>query len=103
MATFVSLYPKPQDVDGWEEHFRTTHMPIIERWPGVQSVRVLRFSSTPRGSDAAFHVMAQADFATDEEMAAALRSEAGAEAARDAMAMAQKFGSTPAMMLGTDL
>lgn len=102
MATFVSLYPTPDDVDGWEEHFRTTHMPIVERWPGVQSVRLTRFSSTPRGTEAPYHVMTQVDFASDEEMAAALRSEAGADAARDAMAMAQKFGSTPSMLLGAD-
>lgn len=103
MATFVALYPTPDDVDGWEEHYRTTHMPIIQRWPGVQSVRVVRFSSTPRGTDAAYHLMALVDFATDEEMAAALRSEAGMESARDAKAMAEKFGSTPTMLLGSDL
>ena len=102
MATFVVLSPMPDDPEAWEEHYRTTHMPIVERWPGVQSVRVTRFSSTPRGTMPAYHVMAQIDFATDEEMAAALRSEAGAEAARDAMAMAEKFGSTPSMLLGAD-
>lgn len=102
MATFISLYPTPDDVQGWEAHFRDTHMPIVQRWPGIQAVRVVRFSATPRGTAPAFHLMAQIDFASDEEMAAALRSEAGAESARDAMAMAQKFGSTPTMLLGAD-
>lgn len=102
MATFVSLYPKPDDVDGWEEHYRSTHIPIVERWPGVQSVRLTRFSSTPRGTDAPYYLMIQVDFATDEEMAAALRSDAGAEAARDAMAMAERFGVKPTMLLGAD-
>lgn len=102
MATFVALYPVPDDPEAWEEHYRTTHMPIVQRWPGVQSVRLTRFSSTPRGTAPAFHVMAQIDFATDEEMAAALRSDAGAEAARDAMGMAQTYGSTPTMLLGGD-
>lgn len=100
MATFVSLYPTPNDIEAWEEHFRSTHMPIVQRWPGIQSVRITRFSSTPRGTEPSFHLMAQIDFATDEEMAAALRSEAGAESAKDAMAMAQKFDSTPTMLLG---
>ena len=102
MATFVVLYPVPDDPEAWEEHYRTTHMPIVQRWPGVQSVRLTRFSSTPRGTEPAFHVMAQIDFATDEEMAAALRSDAGAEAARDAMSMAQTYGNTPTMLLGGD-
>ena len=102
MATFVSLYPKPDDVEGWEEHYRSVHIPIVERWPGVQSVRVTRFSSTPRGADAPYYLMAQVDFASDEEMAAALRSDAGVESARDAKAMAEQFGTTPTMLLGGD-
>lgn len=103
MATFVSLYPVPDDIEGWEEHFRTTHMPIVQRWPGIQSVRVLRFLATPRGTAPAYHVITQVDFATDEEMAAALRSDAGVESARDAKAMAEKFGSRPTMLLGEDV
>ena len=102
MATFVVLYPPPADPEAWEAHYRTTHMPIIERWPGVQSVRLTRFSSPPRGTPPAYHAMAQIDFATDEEMAAALRSDAGAEAARDAKAMAEDFGSMPSMLLGAE-
>jgi uncharacterized protein (TIGR02118 family) len=102
MATFVVLYPPANDQQAWEEHYRTTHMPIIERWPGVQSIRLTRFSSTPRGTQPAYQVMAQIDFATDEEMAAALRSDAGSESARDAMGIAETFGSMPVMMLGGD-
>ncbi len=102
MAKFVALYEKPEDTDGFNEHFRTTHMPIVQSWPGVQSVRVSTFSGTPRRQPPAFHLMLEAEFATDEEMAAALRSESGMEAARDAKAMAQKFGSTPTMLLGAD-
>ena len=102
MAKFVALYPKPEDVEGFEEHYRTTHIPIVESWPGVQSVRVTRFSGTPRGTDADYHIMVEAEFASDEEMAAALRSEPGAASAQDAMAMAQKFGVKPTMLLGGD-
>lgn len=100
MATFVALYEKPDDVEGWEEHFRSTHIPLVQQWPNVQSTRVVRFSGTPRGTEAPYHVMAIVEWATDEEMAAALRSEHGMAAAQDAMAMAQQFGTTPAMMLG---
>ena len=102
MATFVALYPKPEDVEGFEEHYRTTHMPIVQRWPGIKSAKVTRFSSTPRGTEPPFYLMAEVEFASDEEMAAALRSEAGAESAKDAMAMAKQFGTTPTMLLGND-
>lgn len=102
MAKFVALYEKPEDVEGWEEHFRTTHIPIVQSWPGVTAVRVSRFSGTPRRQPPAYHVMLEAEFATDEEMAAGLRSESGMASAQDAMAMAEKFGVTPVMLLGEE-
>lgn len=101
MATFTALYSTPDDVDGFDEHYRSTHLPIIESWPGVRTVRVTRFVSTPRGTPAPYHLMAEIDFTTDEEMAAALRSPAGADSARDAKTMAERFGVTATMLLGT--
>lgn len=102
MATFVVLYPRPDDVDGFEEHYRSVHMPILRTYPGATEVRVTRFSATPRGTAAPYHLLTEVEFDTDEEMAAALRSEQGAASARDAKAMAERFGITPAMMLGDD-
>jgi uncharacterized protein (TIGR02118 family) len=102
MATFTALYEKPDDVEGFEEHYRTTHLPIVQSYPGVQSVTVTRFSGTPRGQAPAFHLMLVAQFASDEEMAAALRSDAGMASAKDAMAMAERFGVSPTMLLGAE-
>ena len=101
MATFVALYEKPDDVEGFEEHYRNTHLPIAQSWPGVTATRTTRFSSTPRGGEAPFYLMFEADWETDEEMAAALRSDAGMAAAKDAMAIKEKFGVGPTMLLGS--
>ena len=100
MARFVALYAKPDDVAGFEEHYRTTHLPIAQSWPGVQATRVTRFAATPRGTDPDFYLMFEAEFATDEEMAAALRSDAGMAAARDAMTIKERFGVAVTMLLG---
>lgn len=101
MAKFVALYPKPDDVEAFDEHYRTTHLPIAQSWPGVTAYTVTRFSATPRGTEPPYYLMAVAEWETDEEMAAALRSESGAASARDAKVMAEKFGVAPTMMLGT--
>jgi uncharacterized protein (TIGR02118 family) len=102
MARFVALYPTPDDPDGFDEHYRTTHLPLVDAWPGLQSATVTRFAATPRGTPPDHHLMFVAEFATDEEMAAALRSEAGAATAQDARLMAERFGTTPIMLLGSD-
>ncbi len=103
MARFVALYSTPDDPEGFEEHYRSTHVPLVQQWPGVISVSTTRFSGTPRGTDSPFHLMAVIDFASDEEMAAAMRSEAGMATARDAMAMAKDYGTTPTLLLGGDM
>ncbi|MDQ3538629.1 MAG: EthD family reductase [Actinomycetota bacterium] len=103
MAKFVALYDKPNDVDGFEAHYRSTHLPIVAQWPGVQSMSTTRITGTPRGADAPYYLMLVAEWATDEEMAAALRSEPGMASAKDAKAMAEQFGVTPTMLLGADL
>ena len=103
MATFVALYEKPEDPQGFEQHYRDVHRPILERWPGVRSVEVVRLTATPRGTEPAYYLMARATFDSTEQMQEALRSEAGTEAAQDARSMMEQFGVGPAMMLGDDL
>lgn len=102
MARFVALYAKPDDVEGFDEHYRSTHLKLVQAWPGVQAIRVTRFAATPRGTDPDYYLMFEAEFATDEEMAAALRSDAGMAAARDAMQIKERFGVGPQMLLGGD-
>ena len=103
MARFVALYPTPDDPDGFNEHYRTTHLPLAESWPGVQGMTVTRFAATPRGTPPDYHLMFTAEFATDKEMAAALRSEAGSAATKDTRLMSEQFGVAPIMLLGGDL
>ena len=102
MATFVALYEKPDDTDGFDEHFRSTHLPIVEQWPGMTASRVTRFAATPRGGEPAYYLKFEAEWPTDEEMAAALRSDAGMASAKDAMLIKEKFGVGPTMLLGSE-
>ena len=102
-ASFVALYPRPDDADGFEAHFAAVHLPIVQRYPGVRSVSVTRLTGTPRGGPPDYHLLLVAEFASDEEMGAALRSDAGVESARDARAMKQRFGVAPVLLLGRDL
>ena len=103
MARFVALYPMPEDPDGFDEHYASTHLPLAAAWPGVLSTTVTRFAATPRGTAPDYHLLFTAEFATDEEMAAALRSDAGLAAAQDARVMMEQFGVKPIMLLGGDL
>jgi uncharacterized protein (TIGR02118 family) len=102
MAAFVSMYSEPEDVEGFEAYFRDVHMPIVERYPTLESVEVLRGTGTPRGGEAPYHVMAVVRFASQDAMMESFRSEAGMESARDARAMTEKFGIQATLMVAED-
>lgn len=35
MHKLVVLYPEPHDREAFEEHYRSTHLPLAERLPGM--------------------------------------------------------------------
>jgi uncharacterized protein (TIGR02118 family) len=102
MASFHVLYSKPEDVEGFEAHYRDTHMPMVDRTPGVTGTRVARGTGTPRGGDPAYHLIAEITFGSDEDLQAALRSEEFRAVGKDAMEMTQRFGVQATMIIAED-
>jgi uncharacterized protein (TIGR02118 family) len=37
MSKVIVLYPKPADPAQFDKHFRTVHMPLVEKMPGLRS------------------------------------------------------------------
>lgn len=101
-AKLIALWGKPQDVEGFEQHYRTTHLEIVKRWPGVKSFSVSRITGTPGSGDAPYHRVFEATFATEEDLRQALRSPEMAEAARDASEMVRRFGATLTILTGVE-
>ena len=82
------VYGTPDDVDGWEKHYFEVHMPIVDRYPGVERMEIARVSGGPGGSASPYHMITEIYFADDDALNAAMRSEAGREAGKDFMATA---------------
>lgn len=101
MAKIVTLYTKPDDVEGFEEHYRSTHMPLAMKVPGAQW-SLTRWTTTPRGGEPDFFLMAEASFASEEDLQAGLASPEMRETGKDAMQMTRQFGSRATMLIGTD-
>jgi uncharacterized protein (TIGR02118 family) len=82
MPRLIALYNLPSDPDAFDAHYRDVHGPILDEYPNLREVRLTR----PRGvagKPAPFHLMAEMLFDTDEGLAEALRSDAGARSAKD--------------------
>jgi uncharacterized protein (TIGR02118 family) len=103
MAAFVALWPKPEDVEGFEKRYRETHVPILEEYPGARSVRTIRATGTPRGDDAPFHIVTIVEFDSADDLKGALRSEPGSRSADDAREIASEHGIAPVLLVGADL
>ena len=102
MTSFVALFTRADDVEGFEAHYRDTHLPLVAQWPNVSETRVTRMTGTPRGTEPAYQIMAEIRFTSAEGMAEALRSEAMRAAGKDAMEMCQRFGCKATMLLGAE-
>ena len=37
MSKLIVLYPKPADPEQFDKHFRSVHMPLVQKMPGLRS------------------------------------------------------------------
>ncbi|MTV24056.1 EthD family reductase [Nitriliruptoraceae bacterium ZYF776] len=103
MASVIVLYTAPQDPEGFDAHYRDTHVPLAKALPNLSEMRAHRILGTPRGGDAAYYLQAELVFPTNQDMMSSLMSEAGMDVSRDAMHMTQTFGCNAEIMLAEDL
>ncbi len=94
MHRITIQYAVPEDPAAFDEHYFNQHVELVRPVPGLAG-----FSwSKPRalGGDQSVYLVAQLDFATAEEMKAALRSAEMAAAGEDAAGL----GVTTTMFTG---
>jgi uncharacterized protein (TIGR02118 family) len=82
------VYGTPDDAAGFDQHYHDVHMPIVERWPGVERVELAKVAGGPGGSPSPYHLIAEIYFADEASLNAALGSDAGREAGKDFMQIA---------------
>jgi uncharacterized protein (TIGR02118 family) len=102
MVRFVALWGTPQDIEGFERHYREIHMPITARWPGVRSSAVTRITGSPTGGEPAYRLMFEVTLDSASDLAAMMKSEAVAESGRDAREMIKRYGTKVTMITGAD-
>lgn len=101
-ASFVALYTRPEDAEGFLKEYREDHVPIAARWPGVREQSTTVLSATPRGTEPAYYVMFKATWDSMDDLQAAMQDPSLMEASKHAMGMLQKYGNTAEMMIGED-
>jgi len=78
MIKYVALYRTPADADGFDESYFGSHVPIVNRTPGLVRTEIARVLRTVTG-EPALHVMAELYFESYEALKAAFKTAAWAE------------------------
>ena len=99
MMKLLVLYTPPAQVEEFDEHYTSVHVPLVHAMPGL-----LRFESavavgSPDGSPAPYHRVAGLYFEDADAMKASFASDAGKQTARDAAELAARTGSTVSMLV----
>lgn len=71
MHKLVVLYPEPVDRAAFEAHYRSVHLPLCAKLPGVQQI------TFALGIDGPYFAMFEATFADGEALGAAMSSPEG--------------------------
>jgi uncharacterized protein (TIGR02118 family) len=76
MHKLVVLYPQPADSAAFERYYRTTHLPLASRMPGMLAHRFSTAISA-QGGESPYFAIYEADFPDQATMVAALSSPEG--------------------------
>lgn len=76
MHKLLVLYPEPVDRVAFEEHYRTVHLPLCEKLPGVREIS-FTLSVDPGPGPAPYFAVFEATFESADDLGAALGSAEG--------------------------
>ena len=86
-AQFLAVYETPADPPAFDRHYREVHVPLAGKLPGLRRFDLSRDVSGVRGSP--YHLIAQLEWDTIEDLRAAFASPAGQATAADAARLAE--------------
>jgi uncharacterized protein (TIGR02118 family) len=93
MATILVLYNQPADPAAFDEHYRSVHIPLVKKLPGLRSCRLSTGQVRAGQGEAPYHLIAEMVFDSMDDLRAALRSPEMQAAAAD-MAEIGSAGTT---------
>lgn len=80
-ASLFAIYSIPADKDDFDQHYFNQHLPIVDRMPGLQEVRVNKVLSN--SGDPAYCIITELVFASLDELQSSRASDAGKEPMAD--------------------
>ena len=88
MIKLIALYKRPADIEAFEQHYTTVHIPLVEKIPGLRKTEWSRITASPTG-EAPYYMMYEMYFDDMNAYKAAMKSEENKAAGKDLMSFAK--------------
>lgn len=95
MVKLVVAYGAPEDSAAFDQHYASTHVPLVHKIPGLRRFEHGKVLGTPDGSPAAFYYLALLWFDSAQDLEAGMGSPEGQAAGEDV----PKFASGGATLM----
>jgi uncharacterized protein (TIGR02118 family) len=99
MIKLTVLYTPPAQVEEFDAHYTSVHLPLASQLPGLVKAETSVVIGMPDGNPAPYHRIAELYFEDGDAMGEAFASDAGKRTAADAQDLAARTGSTVTMMI----
>ena len=83
MVKFVVMYGQPDDAAAFDAHYAGTHVPLVEKIPGLRRFEAGKVLGTPDGGPPPFYYLAELWFDDGAALQASLGSPEGQAAGAD--------------------
>lgn len=99
MMKLTVLYSPPAQVEEFDAHYTSVHLPLAGTIPGLLRAETSLVVATPDGSPAPYHRIAELYFEDADAMGAAFATDEGRRTAADAQEIAARTGATVTMLV----
>lgn len=90
MVKLIALYRNPVNIEEFEKHYFGTHMPLVEKIPGLLKTELAKLKGFP-GQDVKYYMAAEMYFDSLDALNAGMASSEGKAAARNLMSFAKEY------------
>ncbi len=88
MVKLIALYRKPADPEAFDKAFFETHVPLVNKIPGLARLDVMRVTGAPRG-EPELYMISELAFESKAILERAMASPENAEAGKNLMGFAR--------------
>lgn len=83
MYKMIALFKKPEDPTSFDEYYFGTHIPLTEKIPGLQEVRITKFQG-----DAPYYLMCEMTYESKDAFKTASKTQESKASGKDVMSFA---------------